>query len=600
MKVESRILDHLTFLYGKEKAGCLWTQLQVRLGAFRKRNPHLLKDVPPPGERLTERDAFLITYGDQISEPGRRPLQTLANFLESYLHGAISGVHLLSFYPYSSDDGFSVIDYRQVDPRLGTWNDVTRIGQGFRLMFDAVINHTSHQSPWFQAFLRGEAPYTDYFIVVEPSTDLSMVVRPRTSPLLTPVETAYGKRYVWTTFSADQIDLNYANPQVLLEVIDLLLLYAERGGNFIRLDAIAYLWKEIGTPCIHLPQTHRVVKLFRAVLDAVAPGVILVTETNVLHEENISYFGDGGDEAQMVYQFPLAPLVLHAFHTGDARRLTNWAATLQAPSATTTFFNLIASHDGLGIMPARGLLSEDEIQALVERTLAHGGQISHKPNPDGTASIYELNITLFDALNDPNAPQPDVDVRRFLASQAIMLSLGGVPGIYFHSLLGSRNCYECVARTGRARSINREKFTLAALEADLADAAATSHQVFQGYLHLLRQRQAHPAFHPNGGQRVLPLHEALFAVVRTSPDRTETVLCLVNISPQFQVIQMDPLAWDLPHATLWQDLIGGYVYPLQEACLSLSLEAYQTLWLQPVGQCNPPVSSASGVCYFAP
>ncbi len=582
MKPEDRIRDHLTFLYGKDAANRLWSQLRARLADFRQRNPHLLEAMPSPEERLTERDAILITYGDQIRTPKRLPLQTLADFLETHLQDAISGVHLLPFFPYSSDDGFSVIDYRQVDPRLGTWDDVARIGGKFRLMFDAVINHVSRQSAWFQAFLRGEAPYTDYFIVVDPNTDLSMVVRPRALPLLTPVETAQGTKYVWTTFSEDQIDLNYANPQVLLEIIDVLLFYVERGAEIIRLDAIAYLWKEIGTPCIHLPQTHRVVKLFRAVLDAVAPGTLLITETNVPHGENISYFGDGTDEAQLVYNFALPPLVLHAFHTGSARRLTEWAATLETPSPSTTFFNFIASHDGIGVMPARGLLSEAEIQALVDRTLAHGGTVSYKTNQDGSKSVYELNTTLFDILNDPDAPQPEVDVRRFLASQVIMLSLAGVPGIYVHSLFGSRNCHTCVARTGHARSINREKFYQKALEAELAAPTSLHRQVFYGYLNLLRWRREHSAFHPNGGQRVLPLHDALFTVVRTAPVGEGTVLCLVNVSPRTQVAHLDLAVWDLPPAPAWRDLIGGKMYLPTGTRLSVPIKGYQALWLVPI------------------
>jgi glycosidase len=587
---ENRICDHLSFLYGKEEAEDLWPQLQARLADFRERNPRWLATVSPPAERLTEVDAVLITYGDQISGPGHSRLQTLAGFLETHLGDAISGVHLLPFYPYSSDDGFSVIAYQQVNPDFGNWDDVARIGQGFRLMFDAVINHISRESAWFQAFLRDEEPYTDYFIVVDPGTDLSQVVRPRALPLLTPVETPSGIKHVWTTFSDDQIDLNYADPQMLLDIIDVLLFYVAQGAEIIRLDAIAYLWKEIGTSCIHLPQTHSVVKLFRAVLDAAAPGVILITETNVPHEENISYFGDplpsgGTDEAQMVYQFPLAPLVLHAFHTGDASSLTRWVADLEAPPSAT-FFNFIASHDGIGVRPAEGLLSPDQIQALGDRTLAHGGQVSLKTNTDGSQSVYELNITLFDALNDPGNPQPDLDVRRFLASQAILLSLAGVPGIYVHSLFGSRNCHPCLEQTGRARSINREKFQRATLEAQLADPTSIQHQVFQGYLHLLRQRRSHPAFHPNASQQVLSLGDSLFAVARTAPDaqtgtgNSESVLCLVNVSDSQQVVEVDPIAWDLPSVDSWQDLIGDGRYPLQKGRLPLTLEGYQVLWLR--------------------
>jgi sucrose phosphorylase len=439
-------------------------------------------------------------------------------------------------------------------------------------MFDAVINHISRHSAWFQGFLRGEEPYRDYFIVVDPDTDLSQVVRPRALPLLTPVETVEGVKYVWTTFSEYQIDLNYANPRVALEIIDVLLFYAERGAQIIRLDAIAYLWKEIGTPCIHLPQTHAMVKLWRAVFDATAPDVLLITETNVPHEENISYFGEflpqtgKTDEAQLVYNFTLAPLTLHAFLSGDATKLSRWAATLEAPPGAT-FFNFIASHDGIGVRPAEGILTPEEMEALVERTLAHGGQVGYKADPDGSRSVYELNITLYDFLNDPARPDPDQDVARFLASQSILLALAGVPGIYVHSLFGSRNCHACYQQTGRARSLNREKFDLAAIERLLADATSHQHRVFEGYRHMLALRRQHPAFHPFARQSILDLHPAVFAVVRTPADDAQPVLCLTNVSAR-------PVELTLP-AGEWRTLLGA-TKPRDER---LTLPPYGVLWL---------------------
>ncbi|MGC9357792.1 MAG: alpha-amylase family glycosyl hydrolase, partial [Anaerolineae bacterium] len=398
--VEEQIQEHLAFLYGDLEAKRLWPRLRSRLSAFSERRPDLL-EVPPPEERLTERDALLITYGDQVRESCKPPLQTLAEVLEHHVEGVISGVHLLPFFPYSSDDGFSVIDYTTVNPTMGTWEEIARLDAHFRLMFDAVINHISRESDWFQGYLEGDPEYEGYFIEVEEGTDLSDVVRPRAKPLLTEVETDRGKRLVWTTFSDDQIDLNFSDPEVLLRIIDVLLFYVAHGAEIIRLDAIAYLWKKMDTSCIHLEETHRVVKLFRAVMDAVAPGVILITETNVPHEENISYFGDGTDEAQLVYQFPLPPLVFHAIATGDATKLTHWAADLEPPSRQTTFFNFVASHDGVGVRPVEGILTPEEVQNLVEITQGHGGYVSYKTNADGSESVYELNISYFDALSDP-------------------------------------------------------------------------------------------------------------------------------------------------------------------------------------------------------
>jgi glycosidase len=585
-KVEKQIRDHLAFLYGRD-TGALYLEKLLRvMKRFLQRNPDLPRSDRAPNARLTEADAILITYGDQLTAPGRTPLSVLAEFLEAHLQGVVSGVHILPFFPYSSDDGFSVIDYTAVDPDLGNWDDVERIGRSFRLMFDAVINHISVQSDWFQAFLRDEPTYADYFIVVEPGTStewMSMVTRPRALPLLTPAETPSGEKLVWTTFSADQIDLNFANPEVLLDIIKVLLLYVEKGAEIIRLDAIAYLWKEIGTPCIHRPQTHRVVQLFRDVLDAVAPHVLLITETNVPHEENVSYFGDGTNEAQMVYQFSLAPLVLNAFHTGDAGHLLHWAASLEAPSETTTFFNFTASHDGVGVRPAEGILNADEIQQLVEKTQAHGGFVSFKTNPDGTQSPYELNISYFDALSDPVGVEEEgleLQVSRFVASQAIMLSLAGVPGIYVHSLLGSRSWREGVEETGRYRTINREKLRWRDLAAALADPTSLRHRVFYQYVHLLRIRRSRRAFHPNGAQRVLFDNPALFTLLRTSPDGQEHILCVHNVSDKAQSFQVDLVQLGVPHSENVEDLVFPARFPVDEdGRLSLTVKPYQVLWL---------------------
>jgi sucrose phosphorylase len=592
-QAQERIRDHLCFLYGPGTGALYAEKLRQILSRFLGRNPGLRMSQIAPDQRLTQADAILITYGDQISAPGQPPLRTLAEFLDQHLFpassdgkGVVSGVHILPFFPYSSDDGFSVIDYAAVDPALGDWDDVARVGRSFRLMFDAVVNHISAHSCWFQEFLRDNPDHAGYFIVVEPETDLSLVTRPRALPLLTPVQTPSGEKLVWTTFSADQIDLNFVNPDVLLAIIEVLLLYVEKGAEIIRLDAIAYLWKEIGTTCIHLEQTHRVVQLMRAALDAVAPHVLLITETNVPHAENVSYFGDGVNEAQMVYQFSLSPLVLNAFHTGDARHLLEWASGLETPSETTTFFNFTASHDGIGVRPAEGILDAAEFQGLVDKAQAHGGYVSFKTNPDGTQSPYELNISYFDALSDPAAVETEgleTQIQRFSASQAIMLSLAGVPGVYVHSLLGSRSWRAGVEQTGRYRTINRQKLRRGELEAALADPSSLRHQVFRRYVQLLKIRTSQRAFHPNGVQKILFGNDALFALLRTAPDGQEHVLCVHNVSNKQQLFQISLDELGMPGSGAVHDLVAAGRYPVDEnGQLALNVAPYQVLWLKPV------------------
>ncbi len=555
------ILDKLTLLYGADAAPELLKRLLALAGET---------VTAPDGLAISERDVILITYGDQVHREAEAPLATLHTFLKARLAGAINAVHILPFYPYSSDDGFSVIDYLAVDPALGSWEDVRRMNADFRLMFDAVINHISRQSAWFQGFLRDEVPYSAYFITVDPAADLSQVVRPRTLPLLTPVMTPSGEKHVWTTFSDDQIDLNYANPDVLLDVLRTLLFYVRQGADFIRLDAIAFMWKEIGTSCIHLPQTHAIIQLMREVLNLAAPSTVLITETNVPHEENISYFGDGQNEAQMVYQFPLPPLTLHTLRTGDARALTRWAASLKPAGNQTTFFNFTASHDGIGLRPATGLLESDDVEALIQLTEAHGGRVSYRSLPDGSQSAYELNISYFDAITHPGVTvrQPETAVSRFIVSQAIPLALAGVPGIYFHSLFGSRNDQAGVAATGRNRSINRQKLHCDALTADLDAEGSIRHRVYTRYMHLLAIRTAEPAFHPLGRQTVLDLHPAVFAVERTAPDGSSRVVALHNVSGKS--VTVTP-----PGGERWHDLVTDTI----SAAPEITLRPYRVAWV---------------------
>jgi sucrose phosphorylase len=516
--------EDLAFVYGESAAAETLPRLEALLEAYADR-----LTTPTSRYRWSERDAVLITYADNLRRPGERPLQTLTALLGAVTGDAVNAVHLLPFFPSTSDDGFSVADYLAVDPACGTWADVERLAGRTRLMFDAVVNHMSASHAWFQGFLAGDPRYASYAITESPETDLSQVVRPRTSPLLTRFETARGGEHVWTTFSADQIDLNYANPAVLLDMIRVLLEYVHRGADILRLDAVTYLWKQAGTTSVHLPETHRVIQLIRRVLDALAPQVTIITETNVPHDENVSYFGDGHNEAQLVYNFALPPLVLHSFVSGDATALSTWAATLASPSSDTCFFNFLASHDGIGVRGAEAMLSVPEVQALAARAEAHGGLVGYRSLTDGTAVPYELNVNYFDALSDPASTESvTVQVARFLTAQAIMLAVPGVPGIYLHSLVGSRGWPEGVALTGHNRTTNREKLDGDRLLDELADPGHRRSLVNTGYRSLLDARRVRAAFDPAAPARVVTVDPRLFVIERGSG--SDAVVCVHNVT----------------------------------------------------------------------
>jgi len=458
------IVNKLGFLYGKDRAQNIYKKINELIDRYQKISANKI----PKADFLNEKDIVLITYGDNIQATNKNPLQSLFKFADEYLNRATNIIHILPFYPYSSDDGFSVIDYEKVNPALGDWKDIEDISQKFNLMFGLIVNHISSESIWFKEYLKGNPKYDNYFISVDKDADLSSVTRARTHPLLTKFKRKSEEIYLWTTFSPDQIDLNYANEKVLMEVIDVILFYGNKKARVIRLDAIGHIWKKLGTSCINLKETHYIIQLIRTILNEVYPDVLLITETNVPHQENIGYFGNGYNEAQLIYQFALPLLVLHTFYTGDASRLLEWASKIQDISDKTTFFNVLATHDGLGVVPVKAILKDKEITDIAANIKEKGGFVSYKTAKNGVKKPYEMNITYYSAIADSKNSE-ELNIKKFIASQAIILSLLGIPGIYINSLFGTENYLEGVEKTGQRRTINRKKFQYDKLKEDLAN-----------------------------------------------------------------------------------------------------------------------------------
>ncbi len=563
-------------------------QLLVRLkniypDQFQHAHHHLLevlrryypKQITCTDQRWTEQDILLISYGDSILETDTKPLQSLHRFLNQYLKNSINIIHILPFFPYSSDDGFSVIDYRKVNPELGDWSDINNIARDYKLMADLVINHVSRESLWFYDFVGNNKPACDYFIEQDPDTDLSMVTRPRNTPLLVPVNTHRGTKYLWATFSEDQIDLNFANPDVLCELVDIFLSYIHNGAKLVRLDAIAFLWKQLGTNCIHLEQTHEVVKLLRTIINHLYPECILLTETNVPHTENMSYFGKG-DEAHMIYQFPLPPLVLHALNRGTATHLYNWASQLPELPANCTYLNFTASHDGIGLRALEGILSQREIDDLLDSMHRFGGFVSMKANQNGQDTPYEINISLFDAMQGTRRGTDQWQLQRFICSQAIMLSLQGIPALYILSLTATPNDLHSVELTGRTRSINRKKWQFDELSALLDAEHTLNHEVFFALQELLQIRRTQPCFHPNSQQNIIDAGNSIFTILRTDAKTGRRLLALHNVTANPQLITLTNEN-DSLNITGWHDLVSDN--ELTETLSETTLQPYQVMWL---------------------
>jgi len=571
---------------------------------------------------FSEKEVVLICYPDHVGnfnnhlDHGRGQVGTLKvlhRFLKKYARGLVNRIHLLPFYPYSSDEGFSVIDYYQVKKEFGDWEDVKKIGEDFGLMFDFVLNHVSSKSQWFQRFLAGESKFADYFIAFDKKVDTSLVYRPRTNSLLTSFSikknllvnvvsyqrsqktedrnqktedggqisdnkssdlsdlrlsssevSEYFTKHLWTTFSPDQIDLNFQNPEVLLEMIKVFLFYIRQGASAVRLDAVRYLWKELGTSCVDLPQTHAIVKLLRQILQELDLGVWLTGEVKGSQDTAFSYLGNGRDETHLIYNFQLPVLLLSAFFKSESTELTKWARDLKTPSSETTFFNVTATHDGIGLTPLAGFMSPEEIAKLVDYALESKGLVNYHSVGE-KLKPYELNIVYLNALGG---------VKPFLASQAIQLSLQGVPGIYFNSLIGGENWLEGVKKLGDKRAINREKFDYQKLVDELENKQSTKHQVYSAYRKLLLARINEPLFSPLSGQEIINLHPKIFAVLRLNGQ--ERLLSLTNVSSQNVEIATETMAKILEKNQV-RDLISGQEINLKDKNFLL-INPYQSFW----------------------
>lgn len=562
-KFES-IYKRLELLYSKEDALYAKKEIQKLLSSYSDK----IKSKP---YTLTQKDVILITYGDQVVRPDEEPLVTLKLFLDEHVKDVINTVHILPFYPYSSDDGFSVIDYKDVSPRMGDWSHIHELSDSYRLMFDGVINHISQYSYWFKSFLANDPKYKDFFLDMDPSLDLSKVVRPRTLPLLHEYKDVDEKiHYVWTTFSKDQVDLNYKNYKVLIAVLDALLFYVQQGANIIRLDAIAFVWKEVGTSCIHLPQTHELIQLMREVLHLISPELNIITETNVPHDENISYFGNGENEAQMVYNFALPPLLAYSINAGSTSVLTKWAKELHLPSDKVCFFNFTASHDGCGLRPVNGLLKEEEIDKLVKTVEKRGGYVSYRSLEDGLKSPYELNASYIDIISDPNE-ENHIRAKKMLLTQGVALAMPGVAGIYFHSLVGSQSDRDAVKKTAVYRSINREKLNYELLTHELNEPGNLRAMVYRSYKKLLSIRILEDVFDPYAPFEFVALQDEIFAIERKSKKTKEILLALYNFTNKTILCNISKFSIEHGIELITQDTINTK---------NITLKPYDIKWIK--------------------
>lgn len=568
-ELETRIIDHLQKLYPEADQQQLCSRI-VDLMDYQND----LHSPQPHSNLWSEQDMVTITYGDSIKKADEPPLLTLHEFLNKQLKDVCNTVHILPFYPYSSDDGFSVINYSEVNQSLGDWSHISGIAEDFALMADLVINHCSSRSLWFDNFKQGKQPGGDYFISLEADTDLSHIVRPRTSPLLRETETLQGTRHVWCTFSHDQVDLDFRNPEVLLEFVKIIKLYLDKGIKLFRLDAVAFLWKQLDTSCINLPQTHEVIRLLRLLIEHNNPQAVIITETNIPNRENLSYFGNA-NEAHLIYNFTLPPLILYTLLSGNSALIKQWLMSMPPAQNGTGYFNFIASHDGIGLRPVEGILEDESVNQLAALMQQFGGDVSWRTMADGEHRPYELNISLIDALRGTFKGEDSYQLPRFICAHGIMLGLEGIPAFYIHSLFATPNDIQKMQASSNRRAINRHNWDYHELSALLNQPDSLQHQAFNRLKLLISIRKKQKAFHPNATQFTLHFAESIFAFWRQSQDRTQSIFCIYNISDTEQSLALKDI--NLIETDAWHDLISGH--PYEDPREEIVLQPYDFVWI---------------------
>ena len=523
----------------------------------------------------SQKDIFLITYGDSIVKTSDNKLKALSKFLNKYCKNYFNNVHILPFFPYSSDDGFSITDYEIVRPDLGNWQDIKLLSKDFRVMSDIVINHASIKSKYFKNFIENKDDTKNFFIKLKNVQEgYESVVRPRSSDLFKEYAINDETFYLWCTFSHDQVDFNFKNPKVLFFFIKLIHLYLKNGIRVFRLDAIAFLWKEYGTNCLNLPQTHEVVKLIRTLLNAYSKNTLLITETNLPNLENLSYFGEN-DEANAIYNFALPPLLLWTLVMGNSTAIRKWSMSMPPAKDNTSYFNFIASHDGIGLRPTEGILTDKERDTLVDIMTDFGGQTTKRKKVDNTESVYEINISLLDALKGTFFGADHMQLERFICCHSIMLGIEGIPAIYIHSLVGSTNDYKQVEKTNNKRSINRRSWNYDVIDKLLIDNDTLNNQIYNELSKLIDIRKNQSAFHPNATQFTFNLGKNFFGFWRQSHDKRQSIFCVSNVTNVFQYLDLSEL--NLIASNEWWDLISNEI--IIDIKSTITLKAYQTMWI---------------------
>ena len=525
-------------------------------------------------KHVSQETFLLIAYADSIKNRNEIPLKIFQKFFKQNLKNFFEILHILPFYPASSDGGFSVTNHKSVNKDFGSWKDIKTFSKEVSIMADLILNHASIKSNWFSYFSKNVKKYKSFFFTIDDDFDLSNVVRPRDHNLLQNYSFKDKNKNLWCTFSHDQIDLNFRNPEVLIKFIEIIILLLKNGVTVFRIDAVAFIWKKNGTSCVNLPETHEIVKLLRSIVSYLNPTALIVTETNLPRKENLSYFGNN-DEANWIYNFPLPPLILYTFLLEDSSKITKWSKSMPPAQKNNAYLNFIASHDGIGMRPAEGILGTRVLNKLFKRIEINGGMFSFR-KVGSKNKVYEVNTTLYNALKKTDFDEKGLySIDRYLAAHTMLFALEGVPAVYFNSLFGTSNDIDLVKKTGIKRDINRFKWNLGKLTEKLNDEKSTENIVYKKLLDMILLRKKQSAFHPNATQYTLSLGPKLFGVWRQSIDKSQNIFAITNISSVERKLGLSKI--NLIENEIWKDLLQPDLKIDKLKVLKLS--PFQTVWI---------------------
>ena len=533
------------------------------INIFNKKNKKKKKDI-------SEKTSLIISYGDSVYSSQKGSIKVFHSFFKKNLKSYFDSIHFLPFYPSSSDSGFAVKDHYKIENRLGNWSDIKKISKSNNIMADMVINHSSARGLWFKNFLKNKRPGKDYFLTVNSKFNVSKVVRPRDHKLLKKINIFKKNDYLWRTFSPDQIDLNFKNPSVLLRFVKIMIHLINNGVTIFRLDAIAYLWKESATSCINLKQTHEIIKLLRIINNLLNIKTIIITETNLPENENLSYFGNN-DEANWIYNFSLPPLLIHGFLFENSTYLNKWSKNLPSTKNGNSYLNFIASHDGIGIRPTEGIFYKKTLNDFIKRLKKNGSKFSFRKIKNKSKKIYEANITVANALKKSDYDKKGIFfLERYISAHAIMMSFEGIPAIYFNSLFGTSNDEAKFVITGNNRDVNRYKWNLDNISKKLMNKKSKQSIIFNKLINLFAIRRKQKAFHPNALRYNLNLGSKFFAFKRVSIDKKQIIVCITNLSSKLQKLKLNK------KKIKWKNIIGPKIKIEKNMII---LEPFETIWI---------------------